>query len=146
MIRALEKSDVGRTAEIWLDTNIRTHSFIPAEYWQENFEPVREMLLQAEIYVYEEENPKEIQGFIGLDGMYIAGIFVWHTAQSKGIGKCLLDYAKGKKNQLSLNVYQKNTKAVLFYQREGFQVYQESIDGNTGEKEYSMQWELEESK
>ena len=46
MIRALEKSDVGRTAEIWLDTNIRAHSFIPAEYWQENFEPVREMLLQ----------------------------------------------------------------------------------------------------
>ena len=79
MIRALEKSDVGRTAEIWLDTNIRAHSFIPAEYWQENFEPVREMLLQTEIYVYEEENPKEIQGFIGLDGTYIAGIFVWHT-------------------------------------------------------------------
>lgn len=146
MIRALEKSDVDRTAEIWLNTNIRAHSFIPTEYWQKNFEPVREMLLQAEIYVYEDEDQNEIQGFIGLDGTYIAGIFVWHTAQSKGIGKRLLDFAKGKKNQLSLNVYQKNTKAVLFYQREGFQVRQESIDGNTGEKEYNMQWEMEESK
>ncbi len=146
MIRALEKSDVGRTAEIWLDTNIRAHSFIPAEYWQENFEPVREMLLQAEIYVYEEENPKEIQGFIGLDGTYIAGIFVWHTEQSNGSGKRLLDYAKGKKNHLSLNVYRKNAHAVRFYQREGFRIRQESIDGNTGEKEYRMHWEMEDNR
>lgn len=146
MIRALEKSDVDRTAEIWLDTNIRAHSFIPAEYWQENFKPVREMLLQAEVYVYEDEAQNEIQGFIGLDGTYIAGIFVWHTVQSKGIGKRLLDFAKEKKNQLYLNVYQKNTKAVRFYQREGFRIQQETFDKNTDEKEYTMQWETEERK
>lgn len=146
MIRALEKSDVDRTAEIWLDTNIRAHSFIPAEYWQENFKPVREILLQAKVYVYEDENQQEILGFIGLDGTYIAGIFVCHTAQSRGIGKRLLDFAKEKKNQLYLNVYQKNTKAVRFYQREGFRIQQETFDKNTDEKEYTMQWETEERK
>ncbi len=146
MIRPMETADVGRAAEIWLDTNIRAHSFISSKYWESNLNAVREMLPQAEVYVYENENQKEIQGFIGLDGTYIAGIFVWYTAQSHGIGKRLLDYAKEKKSRLSLNVYQKNTKAVRFYLREGFRIRQETIDRNTGEKEYSMQWKMEENK
>ena len=146
MIRRLEIPDIGRAMEIWLDSNIRAHGFIPAKYWEGNFEPVREMLPQAEVYVYEEESRKEIQGFIGLDGSYIAGIFVWHAAQSRGIGKRLLDLAKGRKKRLDLSVYQKNTRAVRFYQREGFQIRQENTDGDTGEKEYLMRWETEESK
>ena len=140
MIRASEKNDTGRIAEIWLDTNIKAHGFIPAEYWQGNFDAVKEMLSQAELYVYED---REIQGFIGLDGSYVAGIFVCRDAQSRGSGKQLLDYAKGLKGRLVLNVYQKNTRAVQFYQREGFLIQQEGFDGNTGEKEYSMQWDAD---
>ena len=55
------------------------------------------------LYVYEENNV--IQGFVGLMNDYIAGIFVSHLLQSKGIGKKLLDYAKDKKDVLSLSVY-----------------------------------------
>ncbi len=51
-----------------------------------------------------------------------------------------------KKNHLSLNVYRKNAHAVRFYQREGFRIRQESIDGNTGEKEYRMHWEMEDNR
>ena len=40
--------------------------------------------------------------------------------QSCGIGKLLLDYIKDKKVSLRLNVYQKNARAISFYQREGF--------------------------
>ena len=63
-------------------------------------------------------------------------------AQSKGIGKQLLDYVKGIKKRLSLSVYQKNIRAVRFYKREQFQILQESTDENTGEKEYQMMWGL----
>lgn len=140
MIRKLQKTDINQVAEIWLDTNIKAHHFIPATYWKEHFDSVKEMFSQAEIYVYEDERQHQIQGFIGLDANYIAGIFVQSDAWSQGIGRQLLDYVKEFKSKLHLNVYQKNTKAIKFYQREQFYIQGESIDETTGEKEYLMVW------
>ncbi len=138
MIRKFRKTDISRIADIWLDANIKAHYFIPSQYWKDNFELVKEMFLQAEIYVYEDKN--QIQDFIGLDNCYIAGIFVCSEAQSLGIGKRLLDFAKSIKEQLSLSVYQKNTRAIKFYQRENFMIKCEETDNDTGEKEYFMIW------
>lgn len=138
MIRRLQKSDINKVADIWLDTNIKAHSFIPAQYWHDNFESVKEALGQAEVYVYESGN--KICGFVGLSNNYVAGIFICHKAQANGIGKLLLDFVKGLKNQLSLNVYQKNVRAVKFYKRENFEIQCENVDENTGEKEYLMTW------
>ncbi len=138
MIRELKKTDIDQVADIWLNTNIKAHNFIPAQYWQTNFDMVKEMLFQAEVYIY--ENKKNIQGFIGLQNDYIAGIFVSDKAQSQGIGKSLLNFAKDKKEELYLSVYQKNIRAIHFYQREGFKIQSENIDENTSEKEYIMTW------
>ena len=139
MIRELRKVDINKVAEIWLDTNIKTHYFISAQYWKSNFELVKELLLQATVYVYEDK--QEIQGFIGLSNEYIEGIFVSDEMQSCGIGKLLLDYIKNKKIRLRLNVYQKNARALSFYQREGFDIQCEGLDDATGEKEYTMLWQ-----
>ena len=68
MIRKLQKADINRVAKIWLDTNRKAHAFIPASYWESNFALVKEMLPQAEVYVYETETG--IQGFLGLNGEY----------------------------------------------------------------------------
>ena len=139
MIRELRKVDINKVAEIWLDTNIKTHYFISAQYWKSNFELVKELLLQATVYVYEDK--QEIQGFIGLSNEYIEGIFVSAEMQSQGIGKILLNYVKGKRNNLLLNVYQKNTRAISFYQREGFEIQYSGLDEATGEKDYVMAWQ-----
>ena len=139
MIRELRKLDINKVAEIWLDTNIKTHYFISAQYWKSNFELVKELLLQATVYVYEDK--QEIQGFIGLSNEYIEGIFVSAEMQSQGIGKILLNYVKGKRNKLILNVYQKNTRAISFYQREGFEIQYSGLDEATGEKDYVMAWQ-----
>lgn len=138
MIRKLRKSDIDIVAKIWLDTNIKAHDFIPRQYWQNNLNMVKDMFLQAKIYLFEDE--KTIYGFIGMNNDYIAGIFVSSEVQSQGIGKLLLDYVKSRKETLCLNVYQKNTKAIRFYQREGFKVQYEKKDSDTGEKEYVMIW------
>ena len=53
----------------------------------------------------------------------------------------MLDYTKNKKVRLRLNVYQKNTRALSFYQREGLDIQCEGLDGITGEKEYTMLWQ-----
>ena len=139
MIRELRKVDINKVAEIWLDTNIKTHYFISAQYWKSHFELVKELLLQATVYVYEDK--QEIQGFIGLSNEYIEGIFVSAEMQSQGIGKILLNYVKGKRNKLILNVYQKNTRAISFYQREGFEIQYSGLDEATGEKDYVMAWQ-----
>ncbi len=60
--------------------------------------------------------------------------------QSKGIGKQLLDYVKEQNSTLTLHVYQKNIRAVSFYQREQFSVQSEGIDADTNENEFTMVW------
>ena len=141
MIRELRKADINKVAEIWLNTNIKAHDFIPAQYWKSNFELVKELLLQATVYVYEDN--QEIQGFIGLNDEYIEGIFVSDEMQAQGIGKILLNYAKDKRNKLFLNVYCKNTRAVSFYRRGGFEIQYSGLDEATGEKDYVMAWQQE---
>ena len=138
MIRKLQKVDINRVADIWLKTNLKAHYFIPEQYWTNNYEVVKEILPQADVYVYEDD--KIIQGFVGLNAEYIEGIFVSDEMQSCGIGKLLLDYIKDKKVSLRLNVYQKNARAISFYQREGFIIQCEGLDEDTGEKEYTMLW------
>ena len=139
MIRKLQKIDINRVADIWLKTNLKAHYFIPEQYWTNNYEVVKEMLPQADVYVYEDD--KIIQGFVGINDEYIEGIFVSDEMQSHGIGKILLDYMKDKKVRLQLNVYQKNVRAISFYQREGFAIQCDQIDEFTGEKEYVMNWD-----
>ena len=139
MIRKMQNIDINRVADIWLKTNLKAHYFIPEQYWKSNYELVKEMMSQSEVYVYEDD--KMIQGFIGINDEYIEGIFVSDEMQSRGIGKMLLDYIKDKKDRLQLKVYQKNVRAMSFYQREGFTIQSEEMDEFTGEKEYVMNWE-----
>ena len=141
MIRKLQKVDINKVADIWLKTRacLKAHFFISEQYWISNYELVKEMLPQAEVYVY--ENDKRIQGFVGVKDEYIEGIFVADEMQSQGIGKKLLDYIKDKKVKLQLSVYQKNVRAISFYQREEFIIRCGQLDKFTGEKEYVMNWE-----
>ena len=138
MIRKLQNVDINKVVDIWLKTNLEAHDFIPGQYWTSNYEAVKKMLPQAEVYVYEDN--KIIQGFVGVRDEYIEGIFVSGKMQSHGIGKALMDYIKDKKARLQLNVYQKNVRAMSFYQREGFTIQSEGLDEFTGEKEYVMEW------
>ena len=140
MIRTFRESDLSAVMKIWLDTNIKANNFISKEYWTSNYEMVKEILPKAEIYVHEDDVTNLIDGFIVLTDSYIAGLFVKETAQSKGIGKQLLDHVKSIKFNMSLSVYQENIRAVHFYQREEFQIQSENIDDNTNEKELIMTW------
>ena len=140
MIRVFKENDISVVMQIWLDTNIKTHSFISKCYWIDNYDMVKKIMPQAEIYVYEDNITNQIEGFIGLTDNYIAGLFVKEGVQSKGIGKQLLNYAKGIKSNMRLSVYNKNIRAIKFYQREQFVIQSENTDDNTNEKELIMVW------
>lgn len=51
----MEEKDISDVLQIWLETNIKAHSFIDKEYWTGNYEMVKQILPEAEVYVYEEE-------------------------------------------------------------------------------------------
>ena len=133
MIRKFEKNDINDVMEIWKNENIKAHQFIKKEYWENNYNYVKEILPNAEIYVYIiEEN---IVGFIGLENNYIEGIFIDTNNQCKGIGTALLNKIKENKNTLTLSVYKKNTKAIKFYKKNNFIITSENIDESTNEIE-----------
>lgn len=145
MIRKFENNDLAAIMQIWLNVNIQAHSFIDQEYWKGNFEQVSTLLPQAEIYVYENNQTAQIEGFVGLSQDYIEGIFVKPESQSNGIGKQLLNYVKAIKNQLRLSVYAMNQRAIQFYRREQFSIQSEHMDQNTKEREYVMIWHAQTS-
>ena len=140
MIRKFETRDLDTVMQIWLHGNLDAHAFIAASFWTEHFEMVRDMLPQAELYVHENEDTRQIDGFIGLTENRIEGIFVAKAARYKGIGRALLEYAKSLKSRLTLSVYQKNERALAFYRGEQFVVQSEGIDGDTNEAEIQMLW------
>ena len=137
----MEEKDISDVLQIWLETNIEAHSFIEKEYWTGNYEMVKQILPEAEVYVYEAEKSGQIAGFIGINDQYIEGLFVKESVQSRGIGRQLLDHAKSRKTELRLGVYQKNMRAVRFYLRENFLIQAEQVDEDTNETEYIMGWE-----
>lgn len=138
MIRRFEKNDITTVMQIWKSENIKAHKFISKEYWENNYNYVKEILPNAEIYVYLMK--EEIVGFIGLNNNYIEGIFVDTDNQHGGIGTSLLSKAKENRDHLALSVYKKNVHAIHFYKKNGFIITSENIDNDTGEIEYTMNW------
>ncbi len=138
MIRKLKKSDIDIIMDIWLKGNLEAHCFIDSDYWKSRFDEAKAGILSAEVYLYEENNV--IKGFIGLIENYIAGVFILSDFRSQGIGKELIDYAKNVKNELILNVFYKNKRAIKFYLNNDFIIINEKTESETGECEYTMKW------
>lgn len=140
MIRKFREEDTTRVMTIWTKGNFKAHDFIEKDYWLLNFNRVKdEYLKQSETYVYTEE--EEIKGFISLlEGGYIGALFVSLDSQRQGIGRKLINYVKDKYDKLTLQVYEKNIDATLFYVSLGFTNVKIQIDEATGEKEYVMEW------
>lgn len=63
MIRKLCVEDMDQVIELWLHGNWDAHRFIPRRYWESHAAEVREQLLCAEVYIYEE---KALQDWMGL--------------------------------------------------------------------------------
>ena len=52
MTRKFQHADMERVMQIWLEGNLQAHGFVPESYWRGNFDVVRGMLPESELYVY----------------------------------------------------------------------------------------------
>lgn len=146
MIRRFDKNDINAVMQLWINENIRAHSFISKNYWIDHYRYVKEVLPKAEIYVYVIDD--KVAGFIGLNHDHIEGIFVDSKVQGHGIGRALLNKVKENRTHLTLSVYKKNKHAIEFYKKKGFVILSENKEDQTKEIEYLMSWyeDLEEDK
>jgi len=140
MIKKMTRQGEEAVLAIWLAETTKAHPFIPNVYWAKNFLRVRTQFLPAaETFVDEEDG--QIRGFLSLmDGNYIGALFVSSEFQGQGVGSRLLKYVMEDRDELTLNVYAKNQRAVEFYERRGFFREDEGVDEETGEVEYTMSW------
>lgn len=140
MIRNFHKDELDVVMQLWMNSVTESHSFIPREYWLQQYTTVRnDHMSAAKTFVCGEFG--RLRGFVSiLEDAFIGALFVdpeyWH----EGIGTQLIQYVQERYDRLSLSVYCKNTGAVSFYQKHGFQIVKEQPDGATGEMEYSMEW------
>lgn len=141
MVREAREEDLDSLMEIWLSGNLRAHAFVDPAYWEHHREEVRAALPQAEVLVAAKEETGEVQGFLGLVGTEVEGLFVEEASCHRGIGTALVDAAKRCHPVLTLCVYLKNAPALAFYQRQGFVPVREQTDPGTGEQEIRMRWE-----
>lgn len=139
-IRQAEPNDFEKLANIWLETSIEAHDFIPKSYWVNNKSAMQNHYLpMSEVYLIEEAG--QVCAFIALVENKVAAIFVSPGKQGKGLGKLLISHAKKLRKELELNVYQENENSVAFYKANGFRILKESLDTETQAKEFVMLWE-----
>ncbi len=142
MIRKARNSDIDKILKIWLETSNQAHCFVRENYWQNMLDSVKNHYLPyAKTLVFEDKH--QIKGFISIvDDNHIGALFVAPKWQNKKIGKKLLKTAKRHYSMLSLNVFTKNTRAIVFYMQNDFKIVSEQIEPSTKEKELKMCWGL----
>ena len=138
MIRQLQNKDIDKIMGIRLESTIYAHKFISKEYWNENYNIVKDVYIpMSKTFIYEDND--DIRGFISvINNDFIGALFVEKNYQSQGIGKSLIDYAKNLYDNLSLAVYKENEKALEFYKKMGFKIISENINEDTNCVEYIM--------
>ncbi|WP_291583899.1 GNAT family N-acetyltransferase [Clostridium sp. UBA6640] len=138
-IRKYNENEINYIVELWCEVSKKSHDFINPKYWEEKKEDMAiEYIPMSETYVIEDNG--KILGFVSMVDNYLAALFIDSNYHNKGYGNKLLNFVKERRDEIQLNVYEKNKKAYGFYLRNGFILKDELIDNDTGEKDYLMIW------
>ena len=139
LIRKSAPTDIEKLVELWYESTVKAHDFIPPDYWEKNKSAMaNEYLPNAETFVAEEGD--EILGFVAMVDDYLAAIFVRTAIQAKGVGSELIDYVKNRRDKIRLNVYKKNMSGINFYKKHNFKMLSENLENETHEIECLLEW------
>ena len=118
MIKQFEKNDIDTIMKIWKDNNQKFQKFIDNQYWIDNYVSTKDEFLKSKIYIYTEAT--EIKAFIVINNGKIINIQVMPEIQREGIGEILIQKVKKENSDLFVEIYEKNTNAILFFKAMGF--------------------------
>lgn len=142
MIRELRIEETNKIMEIWKESTIKAHKFIPESYWLKNYSLVKETYIpMAKTFVYIED--EKIKGFISIiNDEFIGAVFVDVKYQGQGVGTALIGFVKNKYSKLNLAVYKENKKSVGFYKKLGFVIEKQQVNEDTDKEEFIMSWAI----
>lgn len=145
MIRKWESDNAGPLLSLWLESTTEAHPFISASYWKENEGMVRDVYLPAaETWVWEENGM--LRGFISvMQSQFVGALFVSTDFIGRGIGRALLHHVQQRFPYLSLEVYQKNVRAVNFYHAQGFRIEDSAWQDDTQHPTWIMSWQADQT-
>ncbi|MBD2810078.1 GNAT family N-acetyltransferase [Xenorhabdus sp. Vera] len=129
-IQPATEADFTTLIQIWEDSVIATHDFLPAEMI-EILRPqiLNDYLPHLTVYKAVDEN-QNIVGFISTAQHRVEMLFVSPQFRGTGIGKKLLKFAIDELQVSELDVNEQNGQGVGFYIHMGFQVFSRSeLDG-----------------
>ncbi|WP_413736322.1 N-acetyltransferase [Sodalis sp. RH21] len=140
MIRLFQPADMPGLLALWLESTMRAHPFIRADYWLESLPLVRDEYLPQSVS-WLEERDGILAGFISvLMGQFVGAIFVAPRYHRQGIGQALMAVAKRRYPVLTLEVYQLNRPACEFYYRQDFRQIGKNFNADTGHALLTLQW------
>jgi len=144
MIKPYEPHQLDSLMDLWLESTISGHPFIAESYWHESRSVVRDIYIpQSETWVYMQG--ERLVGFISvIEQRFIGALFVAPDCAGKGIGSQLLKHVQSHFSDLSLEVYQKNQRAVYFYHRMGLRIEEAAWQTDTQHPTWIMCWKSNE--
>ncbi|HWB41670.1 MAG TPA: GNAT family N-acetyltransferase [Gemmatimonadales bacterium] len=132
MIREYDPRDRDALLGVWAQSAAVAHPFwTSAMFEQERRDIAEQFLPVAETYVFERAG--EVVGFISLLGTEVGGIFVTPRYHGQGIGRALMDWARGSRDHLELDVFEANSIGRAFYAAYGFGIVGARRDATTGQ-------------
>lgn len=124
--------DFPRMVEVWEASVRATHLFL-TEADIQFFKPlVPDALVQVQTLVCVRDADGQVVGFIGVDGVEVAMLFIHPDWRGQGIGRRLMEYAVNTLGATEVDVNEQNEQAVGFYRRLGFEVVGRSPLDNEG--------------
>jgi len=137
VIRPYSEDDLADVLDAWYRASLVAHSFLSDEFLaRERQEMADRWLPVAETTVYEHDG--RVVGFISMIGNEVGGLFVDPDHQSRGIGRALMDHARGSRPFLELSVFEANETGRRFYDRYGFATVGRVMNEEAGHPELRM--------
>jgi putative acetyltransferase len=140
-IRPLQEGETDAVVHIWRDACQHSYAFLARKFLRGYEKWMRSgVLYQYETLVIDEGG---VRGFIVRAGNFVSLLFVDPRHQGRGLGKQLLDAAKGRAEELKTSAFAQNERAIRFYQREGFWATQVRVERESGETIVLFKWKRE---
>ena len=117
--------------KVWEESVLATHDFLQPQ----DFEDIKAAVQTIDFNLFDVyclvDNNKVI-GFLGVAERKVEMLFLSPDVLRKGLGKMLLNFAVRELKADQVDVNEENTKAVEFYKRFGFDVYERTSKDDQG--------------